>query len=68
MKFELNEDYAKMIGGCVLPGVLVAGFFLVLTLLFFMFKFATWLLLGGDWGVRMLLEIENSHFIGKDVR
>ena len=41
MKFELNEDYAKMIGGCVLPGVLVAGFFLVLTLLFFMFKFAT---------------------------
>merc|ERR1711881_158637 len=30
-----------MIGGCVLPGVLVAGFFLVLTLLFFMFKFAT---------------------------
>merc|ERR1712216_136716 len=41
MKFELNEDYAKMIGGCVLPGVLVAGFFFVLTLLFFMFKFAT---------------------------
>ena len=21
MKFELNEEYAKMIGGCVLPGV-----------------------------------------------
>ena len=41
MKFELNEDYARMIGGCVLPGVLVAGFFLVLNLLFFMFKFAT---------------------------
>jgi len=41
MKFELNEEYAKMIGGCVLPGVLVAVFVFVLTLLYFTFKFAT---------------------------
>jgi len=41
MKFELNEEYAKMIGGCVLPGVLVAVFMFVFTLLFFAFKFAT---------------------------
>ena len=41
MKFKLNEEYAKMIGGCVLPGVLVAVFIFVLTLLYFAFKFAT---------------------------
>merc|ERR1711970_399924 len=35
MKFELNEEYAKMTGGCVLPGVLVAVFMFVFTLLFF---------------------------------
>ena len=41
MKFKLNEEYAKMIGGCVLPGVLVAVFIFVLTFLYFAFKFAT---------------------------
>jgi surface protein len=41
MKFKLNEEYAKMIGGCVLPGVLVAVFIFALTLLYFAFKFAT---------------------------
>jgi surface protein len=41
MKFKLNEEYAKMIGGCVLPGVLVAVFIFALTFLYFAFKFAT---------------------------
>ena len=49
MKFDLTDEYALMIGGVVLPGVLIACLILLFTIVYFVFRCCTcciWVLTG----------------------